>query len=116
MNANEQSPMEANIDRMLSAFFKAELPDPFPATKLPARLELPMPTAARYDQRKTALVNSRLSLAASVAIILGGCWYLSSQMSAPGDRATVGKGEGGSAKIPKEILKAKEDLKKSNMP
>jgi hypothetical protein len=118
MNANDRFPTEHGVDRLLSAFFKAELPDPFPMMKAPARAELPMPAntnSLSRDERRTAISNSRLSLAASVALILGGCWYLSGQISAPIERPTVGKGDD-SAKIPKEIRKATEDAKKPTMP
>lgn len=117
MNANDQS-TDQRVDRLLSTFFKAELPDPFPPLKAPARFELPMPlnvSRLPRDERRATLSKSRLSLAASVAMILGGCWYLSGQISAPTERPTVRKGAD-SAKVPDELRKAMEEKQKPAMP
>jgi hypothetical protein len=119
MNATDQH--STDLDKMLSAFFKAEIPDPFPALKRPVgtfQSQMPMPVSSEPRQRpdRTALSKSRISLAASVALLLGGCWYLSSQIGNAPERPSVGKGDGGSAKVPKEIRKATESSKKSNMP
>ena len=115
MNANEYQKVP-DLDSMLSAFFKSEVPDPFPGLKLSGRAELPMPVASNKmrAERHSSIAKSRLSLAASVALLIGGCWYLSSQIGAPTERPGVGKGDL-SAKIPKEILKAK-DAKNATMP
>jgi hypothetical protein len=115
MNATEQYQKEPDVDRMLSAFFKSEMPDPFPRLKLSAgQSNMPMPVAA--NQWNASVVKSRLSLAASVALLVGGCLYVSSQIGEPGERPTAGKGDL-SAKVPKELLKAqKEALKNPTMP
>jgi hypothetical protein len=115
MNANDQFPTDPKLDRMLSAFFKAELPSPFPALKMPSRAELPLPAVSPSGSR-APLSNSRLSLAASVALIIGGCWYLSGQITNPVERPSLGKGDD-SAKLPSELQKAqKDELKGSTMP
>jgi len=114
MSANDHFSDEAKIDRLLSGFFKAELPDPFPPLKLSAgRAELAMPVVSGNSDR-ASIMKSKLSLAASVALLLGGCWYLSGQISTPPERSSFGKGEG-SAKVPKE-LKAKENPAQPMMP
>jgi hypothetical protein len=57
------------IDRLLRAFYRAELPSPWPELKLPA---LP---AARPAVRRS-LLPSRLALAASVLLLVLGSWLL----------------------------------------
>jgi hypothetical protein len=118
MNANDHLPAGADVDRLLSAFFKAELPDPFPAMKRPAAQTepaMPVTPAAALPERHGVLTQGRFALAASVAMILGGCWLLSGQIGGPPERQTVVKG-GGSAKLPKEIIKAKDEHKPPTMP
>ena len=113
MNSEKYNRAETDLDRMLSAFFKSELPDPFPKLKLPlstVRAELPMPTAP--VSRRT-ISNSRFSLAVSVALLLGGCWFLSSHIGTAPERPKAGNGDG-SAKLPKEIRKAQDNLNKTN--
>ena len=115
MNTSDQFPAEQRIDRLLSAFFKAELPDPFPTMKAPAA-DMPMPAvAAAAREHRSSLQQSRLSLAASVALLLGGCWYLSGQITAPTERPSMGTGDG-SAKLIKELRKADAEPKKPPMP
>jgi hypothetical protein len=82
---NNLSPNE-NVDRLLSAFFKAEMPDPWPAAPLATASSEPAalvaerggaprnePAVARRDHNSRA----RYTLAASVALLLGTCWTLS---------------------------------------
>ena len=117
MNASDQYQKEPDLDRMLSAFFKSEMPDPFPRLKLPAtQSNMPMAVGGHLGERNASALKSRLSLAASVALLVGGCLYISSQVGAPAERPTAGKGEL-SAKIPKDLLKAhQEGLKNPAMP
>ena len=117
MNANDQLPTGADVDRLLSAFFKAELPDPFPALNRPAaQAEPAMPvTPATLPGRHGVLTQGRFALAAAVAMLLGGCWLLSGQIGGQPERAPTVK-DGGSATLPKVIQKAKEDHKPPTMP
>jgi len=104
MNATDRLPAGADLDKLLSAFFKSELPDPFPGLKAPApRAEaLPMPAVPRTPiARQPLLTKSRFSLAVSVALLLGGCWYLSGHISAPTARPNVGKN--GEATLPNKL-------------
>jgi len=59
------------MDRLLYAFYRAELPKPWPAFQAPAQapavLPFPVPSAKR-----PLLSRSRLALAASVALLIGG--------------------------------------------
>jgi len=66
------------MDRILSSFFKAQMPAQWP--------DAPSVSASRSSativpatERSTApmFTSSRVSLAASVAILIGSCWYLS---------------------------------------
>jgi hypothetical protein len=116
MNANDQ--ISTDVDKTLSAFFKAEMPDPFPDLKLPAatkRADMPMPVSGTRERQP--IYKSRVALAASVALLLGGCWYLSGQIGKAPDRPTVDNKVGGdNAKLPKAIQNATKDLKKATMP
>jgi len=112
MSAEISKITEDNLDQLLSGFFKAALPTPFPPARcLVLRDEMPMPLSTITTPNRRALSRSRLSLAASVALLLGGCWYISNQIGTQVDRPTVGKGEG-SAKVPKAILNAHDAAKK----
>jgi hypothetical protein len=117
MNATDQLPTETDLDKLLANFFKAELPDPFPGLKLPAArsAELPVPAAPRMPiERQPVFTKSRFALAASVALLLGGCWYLSAHIGTPNPRPNIGKGDN-TAKPPKQIIKAIEDDSKPPM-
>jgi hypothetical protein len=68
------------LDNLLRAFFQAEMPSSWPdapvppASERPALLTLHAPAAA---PRLRVLTRSRLALAASVALMIGGSWILS---------------------------------------
>jgi len=118
MNTIEQNP---DVDKMLSTFFKAEMPVVFPSLKLPsmgARIDMPMPAVSRSAHRDGQTISkSRLSLAVSVALLIGGCWYLSDQMGNAPERSKATKVSGDGATMPPKIRKAIEEPKKaSNMP
>jgi hypothetical protein len=63
-----------DLDALLGAFYKAQLPTPWPACKAPARSRtLPL----RPDSvRPWPVLASRLALAASVALLLLSFWLL----------------------------------------
>ena len=112
MNANEPT-VEAQVqgrddlDRLLSSFFQSEVPDPFPSAPLPQAAARPVP-ASRLPgyQAERVLSGPRVSLAVSVALLLGGCWLLSQRTSDAPVPPRIGKGiDDGSAKnkLPHEI-------------
>ena len=95
-------------DQLLSDFFKSRMPHPWPAAPAPASV---LPASLRAPAESN---RARLTLAASVALLVGICWYLANG-SNPGNRATPGPGGNapgilneGSAKMPKEFEKAKK--------
>jgi len=109
MNTTNELQTNCDVDRLMSAFFKSEMPDPFPPMKLPAaRAEQPMPVVAtleRRSARRSSTTKAKISIAASVALLLGGCWYISGRMSDTPEQTKIGKGID-NAKMPKEIKKA----------
>jgi hypothetical protein len=93
-----------DLDRMFAEFFKAQLKHPWPNAPVPGatsaaksaepselvaaratEMTEPAPTAAPRDNTARA----RLTLAASVALMLGTCWYLSNGYQ-PGSRPVQG--------------------------
>jgi len=112
MNAIDQKPND--VDRLLSGFFKSEMPDPFPTF----RNASVMPLAASrnsHEQGRAASNRSRFALAASVAILLGGCWYLSGQIGPRSDRPNLGSNGDATANMPKELKNANKDANKKPM-
>lgn len=79
MNTNA-SPDE--LDRLLSGYFKAQMQRPWPAAPVPTQSEPAELVAVRNTTTAASpasdhTTRSRITLAASVAILLGSCWYLS---------------------------------------
>jgi hypothetical protein len=68
------------LEGVLREFFRAQLPDPWPALMVPS--EPPAKVAlARPVPRPWTLARSRVALAASVALLLVGSWWLLGQVS-----------------------------------
>lgn len=65
-----------NLDDLLRAFFRAEMPDPWPSTAACGLAAAP-PPAPSFAPRRASLARSRWVLAASVALLLAGYQYLS---------------------------------------
>jgi hypothetical protein len=67
-----------DLDGLLSAFFRAQMPHPWPESKSPDEQPLlPLSAATRPAVRPRSALRSRLALAASVALFLAGPWVLS---------------------------------------
>jgi len=64
-----------DLDRLLSDFFRSELPHPWPEAKIPD--EQPKSLPARKSSPRWATFRSRFALAASIALLLVGGWFLS---------------------------------------
>jgi hypothetical protein len=70
-----------DVDRALSDFFKSEMPNPWPALKLPEAEKSASPLPFRRPAR--SLLRSRLALAASILLMLLGSLFVASKFSAP---------------------------------
>jgi hypothetical protein len=57
-----------DLDELLSAYYQAEMPSPWPSLELPAHVSV-LPTRLVFRQR---IKRSHLALAASVALLIGG--------------------------------------------
>jgi len=66
-----------DLDRLLSDFFRSELPNPWPAPPISDDLTESLPLSARKPIRRGPALRSRFALAASVALLLAGGWLLS---------------------------------------
>jgi hypothetical protein len=76
MSLSTQPPVSPgeDLDGLLRAFYQAQLPHPWPDCKVPAAGGAP---SARL--RRSALLRSRLALAASVALLFTGSFLLPRQ-------------------------------------
>src|ERR1700723_213278 len=109
MNTNDH-----HIDKILSAFFKAEMPNQWPALDLQtAEIRAGMPTPASLTATRTTLAQpvvtsnkSRMAFAVSAALILGGFWYLSDRFDHHTPKSGVDIGNGSAS--PKSLLKYAE--------
>src|SRR5437868_5493865 len=71
---SELKQVSSNVDGLLQAFFRAEMPEPWPQWK-PAGKEA-APTAP-FIRPRGGLIRSRLALAASLLLVLFGYWSIS---------------------------------------
>jgi hypothetical protein len=72
MNTRIPNRPDDELDRLFRSYYQAELPARWPAAPNPWA-EKPSPAA---EPNRDPATRSRWALAASVAILLGGCWYL----------------------------------------
>ena len=79
----EDRPEGEPVDALLGAFFRAEMPSPWPAFRPPARTRLAPTPASRHSA-----YAGRFALAASVALLFVGTWFLPTVLSprAPRDQ------------------------------
>lgn len=76
MNTNTPTRTDDQVDRLLTAYYRAEMPKNWTAPQPWAE-----PAATNSHQSKRQSSRSRWALAASVAMLLGGCWYLSGHLT-----------------------------------
>lgn len=95
MNRTDSLQPEA-IDEMLSRFMKSEMPHPWPKAPTPQVGSITPASSPRLTD-SSPLVSSRYSLAASVVLILGGCWLLSNLLSDNPNPNRFGGLDGGNA-------------------
>ncbi|MBI1913273.1 MAG: hypothetical protein HYS12_00720 [Planctomycetes bacterium] len=70
-----------DVDWLLSDFFRAELPKPWPAAPVPDEQPRSLPLSPRKPARRWSASRSRFALAASVALLLIGGWFLSGKFA-----------------------------------
>jgi hypothetical protein len=87
-NLNTRGGPPDDLDRLLGRFFKAQVPHPFPAVRVPE----PAQPAVRASAAGDSGYRSRLTLAVSAALLLGGGLYLSGQF-APAPQQNQGLNE-----------------------
>jgi hypothetical protein len=78
------------LDALLRDYFRSEMPDAWPALRLPEPVRRPLPQRRTFSARSRSL----LALAAAVVFLIGGSWYLGGapiQFAAP----VPGLSEGG---------------------
>ena len=94
------------VDDLLSDYFKSKMRQPWPTAPATASIEPSTRRTATQSNR------ARYTLAASVAILLGACWYFSNgsrpERVSPQTPGTPGILNDGSAKMPKEFEKTKK--------
>ena len=83
------------VDRLLFAYFRKEMPQPWPELKLPADTFL---ANIEPSVTRRPLIRSRWALAASIALLLLGHWLLagkfqSERPSSPGKGLNIGMKE-----------------------
>jgi hypothetical protein len=95
MNFVTRPPIDANgvghgpddLDEMLFAFFRSEMPDPWPELKLPPRMPSAPPvrlaSAVPSPSRRPWFRSPRFALAASVALLIGGYAVMSAALDPP---------------------------------
>lgn len=95
------------LDDLLSDFFKSKLRQPWPAAPTTHSAE---PSALHAARRTASQGNrARVTLAASVAILFGACWYFSNGSNTDRAPTPVPSILGdGSATMPKEFEKTKK--------
>lgn len=115
------------LDRALSDFFKAQLPRPWAAAPEITSSEPSVLVGTRNGiARLDSVGKSRFTLAVSVALLLGLCWFLSdgfapsnrnSHQPAPGTGSSMlGGASAGNPAVLKEIRKDKAGKDADNRP
>ena len=92
-----------NVDGLLRAFFQAEMPHPWPSLEAPAPQPGVLP--ARATSARSGLFRSRLALAASIAVLIGGSLLLGGKApDAKSGRSPVVVPDNGEATKPRRNL------------
>jgi hypothetical protein len=94
-----------DLDRLLREFFRAEMPQPWPALAAPvARANGVVPSALAETprgERHSPAARSRITLAASVMVLAGACWLASGGLH---DRPAAHSGFGTDSKADTRFL------------
>src|SRR5438046_2941308 len=86
LDAGQHGRLGDDLDGLLSAFFRSEIPSPWPGSPLPEET----PVILRPAPARKSFFRSRLALAASVALLISGSWLLSDSFK---DAPTSGKSD-----------------------
>lgn len=79
------------LDRMLSAFFRSEMPNPWPLAPGPVRnLSVPAPAPEADRPRRLGPSSPYFSMAAAVTLLLAGYAWLAGQFPQPQDASPPG--------------------------
>src|SRR5262245_15171542 len=70
-----------DLDRLLSDFFRSEMPHPWPELTIPDEQPRTLPLPARKPMPRRSSWRSRFALAASIALLLAGGWFLSGKFA-----------------------------------
>jgi hypothetical protein len=71
-----------DLDQLLSDFFRSKMPHPWPEPAMPDEQPKTLPLPARKPMPRRSSWPSRFALAASVALLLAGGWFLSGKFAA----------------------------------
>jgi hypothetical protein len=110
--ANGVSHSGDDLDEVLSAFFRSELPRPWPPLKLPGGPPVRPAPPAPAARARSWFRSPRFALAASVALLIGGYAVMSATLTPPEKPAVTGadlNGGSGSAKPNKNDMEPRED-------
>jgi hypothetical protein len=107
MNTNPRIPstQEEGLDRLVVAYFRSEMPARWPAAPQPWAEKSRAATESQADPSR----KSRWALAASVALLIGSCWYLSGHVTdgKQQPRLDLGNGEANPPKMIKDHMAPK---------
>ena len=77
MNALEPKMKPEELDALLHAFFRTEMPNPWPHLKAPIAAPASLEETAKAPPTWWSRSRSRFALAASVALLMAASWWLS---------------------------------------
>ncbi len=108
MNTNSRrlTPSGDEVDRLVTAYFRAEMPAKWPAAPRPWA----EPARSANPPARDPATRSRWALAASVALLIGSCLYLSGQATDGQPRPDVNFDGTADAKHAKDVGKDKGKL------
>ena len=98
------------IDGLLGAYFRAEMPEPWPTFKRRSATTV-LPPKPESKPTSWWAMYSRFALALSVLILLGGAWMLGGMSGPASGNGKIDVGPGG-ATTKKELLLKKDDKDK----
>ena len=119
MNFVTRPPIDANgvghgpddLDEALFAFFRSEMPNPWPQLKLPSRIPsappVRLPTAVPSPSRRPWFRSPRFALAASVTLLIGGYAVMSAALTPPTLDTTILE-KAGQKDLNRDVLRNKK--------